>query len=141
MALFKGSSGRLSIQVGELAEEKYLAHITSWSIDSSSDMDETAYLGRSKTEDGIREKVPGTIGWSANIEGAVDGDIDANQDTLFDAHIAQTLINCMFYHSESRGYTGEAYIESFSITHAADGKAEFSASLSGNGKIERVDAT
>ena len=140
MALFKGSSGRLSMEFDE-GDEKYLAHITSWSVDSTSDMDETAYLGRSKLEDGIREKVPGTIGWTASIEGAVDADEDANQDELFDAHIEQKLVKCMFYHSPTRGYKGEAYIESLSITHAADGKAEFSGSLSGNGKIQRVDVT
>ena len=140
MALFKGSSGRISMEFDE-GDEKYLAHITSWSIDSSSDMDETAYLGRSKTEDGIREKTPGTIGWTASIEGAVDGDVDANQDALFDAYNDQKLINCIFYNSPTRGYKGEAYIESISITHSADGKAEFNTSLSGNGKIQRVDVT
>lgn len=139
MALFKGSSGKISIKGKEASgTEKFLAHTTSWDIESSTDIDETAYFGGSKTEEGVKEKTPGTIGWTGTIEGAVDLSDGSNQDDLLEAHNAQSIITGMFYLDATTAYTGDAYIESLSISHAADGKAEFSASLSGNGKIKKV---
>ena len=137
MSLFKGSSGKISLKEGT-SQEKFLAHTTSWSIDSSMDIDETSYFGGSLTDEGVKEKTPGSIGWTAGIEGAVDYGASSNQETLLDAHNEQRLITGRFYLDADTAFEGEGYIDSLSFSDAADGKGEFSATIAGNGKIQKI---
>ncbi|GHU90275.1 hypothetical protein FACS1894202_09790 [Clostridia bacterium] len=134
--LFSGSSGKISMQVPD-GEEQFLAHTTSWSADSSLEIDEAAYFGGSLTQEGVTEKIPGNISWTASIDGSIDLDENSGQDPLFDAHNDKTLVTVRLYLDAATGFRGDGYIDSYSASDAADGKAEFSASIAGNGKLQR----
>lgn len=139
MATFKGQSGKISIKKTTTgATEQFLAHISSWSLDSSLDIDQASYFGGSKTEEGSKESTPGSIGWTASVEGAIDLSATSGQDDLFDAHNDATELEFLFYLDSTTAFKGKGYIDGYSPSHAADGKAEFSATVSGNGKLSQV---
>ena len=138
MGTVSGKDGKISYKTGAGAEQ-FVTYVTSWDVESSMDIDEAAYFGGSLTEEGTKEKTPGSISWSGSIAGAVDSATSGNQGGLFNAHRDAAVVSATFYLDATSGYTGEAYVESYSVSHAADGKAEFNASLQGNGKLNRID--
>lgn len=131
MALYQGVTGKLAL--GQDSAETYLAHMTSWSVDFSTSIDETPFFGGSKTEEGYTEKTPGAKSWTASADGAADFATDSGQRELMTKYLNQEPVVGTFYLNAETAIQGEAYIESLSISHSADGKAEISISLSGNG--------
>ena len=131
--LYQGVTGKISIKKGAGAEQ-FLAHMTTWSVDMSMSIDETAYFGGSATEEGFTEKTPGVGTWTASANGAADFGTASGQKDLLQAHFDKAVVTATFYLDATTGMQGEAIIESLSISHAADGKGEISISLSGNGK-------
>lgn len=139
MSLFRGTSGKISITESS-GTEKYLAHTTNWSVDSSMDVDETPYFGGSAVEEGFMEKTPMVINWTASFEGAVDLSTGSTQADVYAAHVGMKLVTVSLYLDADHCFKGEGYIDSYSATDAADGKAEFTANIAGNGALELVTA-
>ena len=137
MGTVSGKNGKISVR-SSAGEEKFITYITSWDFESSMDLDEASYFGGGLTEEGTKEKTPGSSSWTGSVAGAIDSAEPSSQGLLFDGHSEGIVIAVAFYLNLKTAYMGEAYVESFSISHAADGKAEFTASLSGNGKIKKV---
>ena len=133
MALYQGVSGKISIKKGA-GEEVFLVHMTTWSVDASTAIDETAYFGGSETQEGFTEKTPGVKSWTASADGAADFGTDSGQQGLMEAWANSDVIMATFYLDADTGLQGEGYIESLTINHAADGKGEISIGVSGNGK-------
>jgi len=129
--LYQGVTGKIAITL-EGGSETYIAHMTNWSVDLSMGIDETAFFGGSASQEGFTEKTPGVKSWTASADGATDFDSTSGQRALIEAYSNQQLIEATFYLDEDTGLQGEAYIESLTISHAADGKAEISIGLSGN---------
>ena len=132
MALYQGVTGKISTKASAGGTEEYLAHMTSWNVDMSMAIDEQAFFGGSKAEEGFTEKTPGVKSWTASGDGAADFATTSGQNTLLQAYLDQEPLIFTFYLDENTGLQGEGYIESLSISHSADGKAEMSISVSGN---------
>ena len=137
MSAISGKDGKISIKLGA-GVEKFIAYVTGWEFDSKMDIDGTAYFGGGLTEEGTVEKMPGPIEWTGSVKGAVDSANPGSQDVIFDGHFEGALAAVAFYLNPNIAYMGEAYVDSVNIGHEADGKAEFTAGLSGNGKIKKV---
>jgi predicted secreted protein len=132
-----GKDGKISLKVGP-GQETFITYVTGWEFDSKMEIDKTAYFGGGLTEEGTVEKIPGPIDWTGSVTGAVDSAELSGQHALFDGHFEGSLAAITLYLSKNSAFMGEAYIENVKIDHKADGKAEFSAGLSGNGKIRKV---
>ena len=135
--MINGKDGKISLRL-IAGEEKFITYVQSWEFDSKMDVEGTAYFGGGLTEEGTVEKMPGPIDWTGSMTGAVDGSEYSSQSILFDGHSEGLLVTVAFYLDRKTAYMGEAYIDNVKITHKADGKAEFTVSLSGNGKIKKV---
>ena len=131
MALYQGVTGKISIKTGTDTEQ-FLAHMTTWSVDLSKNIDESQFFGGSLTEEGFTEKTPGIKSWTASADGAADFGGESGQKALMDAYLDDTVVTCTFYLDADTGLKGEGFIESLTINHAADGKGEVSISISGN---------
>lgn len=128
--LYTGVTGKLSTKIGA-ATATDVAHISNWSVDLSREMLESVSFGG----DGYKEKIPSIKDWTASSDGDADFATASGQKALLDAYEAGTVVEASFYLDTTTFFKGDAYIESLSISHAADGKAEISISLSGSGGI------
>jgi hypothetical protein len=137
LSAINGIDGKISLKLGA-GEEKFITYVTGWEFESKMEIDSTAYFGGGLTEEGTVEKMPGPIAWTGSMTGAVDGAEQSSQSILFDGHIETALVAVAFYLSPAIAYMGVAYVESVRVDQKADGKAEFTVSLSGNGKIKKV---
>ena len=137
MGAISGKDGKISLRLGA-GEENFITYVTGWEFDSKMEIDGTAYFGGGLTEEGTVEKMPGPIDWTGSVTGAVDSAEPGSQGILFDGHSQGSIAAVAFYLNRKTAYMGEAYIENVKIDHKADGKAEFSAGLSGIGKIKKV---
>jgi len=137
LGAISGKDGKISFRLGT-GEEKFITYVTGWEFDSKMEIDGTAYFGGGLTEEGTIEKIPGPIDWTGSVTGAVDSVEPGSQGILFDGHSNGVLAAVAFYLNPNIAYMGEAYVENVRIDHKADGKAEFTAGLSGNGKIKKV---
>jgi len=131
MALYQGVTGKISIKKDGGTEE-FLVHMTTWNVDLTKAIDETAYFGGSATEEGFTEKTPGVKSWTASADGAADFGSTSGQKSLMDAYLNDDVITGTFYLDENTGMKGDGIVESLTISHAADGKGEISISISGN---------
>ena len=59
----------------------------------------------------------------------------SGQDDLLTAYENGTKLTFGFYLDATKYFTGDAYIESLSISHDAEGVAEISISVSGTGGV------
>lgn len=130
MALYSGVTGKITTKIGTGTAAELL-HMTNWSVDLSKEMIEAISFG----ED-YKEKVPGVKDWSASADGSTDFATTSGQKALVDAFEGGTKIEAAFYLDTTTFMTGDCYIESLSISHAADGKSEVSIKLAGSGGID-----
>ena len=137
MALYQGVTGKISTKPAG-GQETFVSHMTTWSVDMSKAIDETAYFGGSETEEGFTEKTPGVNSWTASADGSADFGSTSGQKALMDAYLNSTLVECTFYLDGDTGLMGTGYIESLTINHAADGKGEISIGISGNSVPELI---
>ena len=137
MSAISGKYGKISVR-SSAGEEKFITYVTGWEFESKMDINGTAYFGGGLTEEGTVEKMPGANDWTGSVTGAVDSAEPGNQGLLFDGHSEGDIVAVAFYLNRKIAYMGEAYVENVKIDHKADGKAEFTAGLSGNGKIKKV---
>lgn len=127
--LYSGVTGKISIKKGA-AEAKDIVHMSSFSVELSKEMIEVVSFG-----DDYKEKVPSIKDWSASADGSADFASTSGQKDLVDAYEDGSKVEASFYLNTGTFFKGNAYIESLSISHAADGAAEISISLSGSGGI------
>jgi len=126
MALYSGVTGKLSIEKGE-GPATDIVHMSSWSVEMTKDIIDTVSFG----ED-YKEKVPSIKDWSASADGSADFDAVGGQKDLVEAFESGEKLKSSFYLDEDTFFVGDCYIESLSIEHAADGKADISISLAGS---------
>ena len=127
--LYSGVTGKISIKKG-VAEAKDIVHLSSWSVELSKEMIEGSYFGGD-----YKEKTPGIKDWSAEADGSADFATTSGQKDLLDAFEDGSKVEASFYLNTDTFFKGDAYIESMSISHAADGTAELSISLAGSGGV------
>jgi predicted secreted protein len=130
MALYSGVTGKISVKKGASGTETDIAHMANFSVEISKDIIEAISFGND-----YKEKVPSIKDWTASFDGSTDFDSSSGQKDLVDAFESGDVLSCAFYLTEDIILKGDAYIESLSISDAADGKSEISISLSGSNAI------
>ncbi len=126
MALYSGVTGKLSIKVGSAAAVD-IVHMSGWSVELTKEILEVPSFGSE-----YKEKVPSIKDWSASADGSADFASDGGQKALVDAFESGAVLEASFYLDTTTFLTGDCYIESLNIEHAADGKADISISLAGS---------
>lgn len=126
MALYSGVTGKLSVKKGKDAAVD-IVHMASWNVELSKEILEIVSFG----ED-YKEKVPSIKDWSASADGTADFATDGGQKMLLDAFESGEMLTGSFYLDEDTFLVGDCCVESLSIEHAADGKADISISLAGS---------
>lgn len=125
--LYSGVTGKISIKKGTGTAVE-AAHIASFNVELSKEIIEVVSFG-----DEYKEKIPSIKDWTASADGAADFATAGGQKLLYDAFEDGAKVEAVFYLDTTTFFTGDAYIESLSVDHAADGSAEISISLSGSG--------
>lgn len=110
-----------------------------FSVDVSKDIHEIISFGRE-----YKEKQAGIKDWTATLDGAPDFASESGQRDLLEAFESGEEVTAIFYLNAGTFLNGTALVESLTISHAADGTAEVSASFAGsyayyfNWKYDRV---
>jgi predicted secreted protein len=129
MSLYTGVTGKLSIKKGA-ATAVDVVHMSNWEVELKKEMMEVVSFGND-----YKEKSPSIKDWSASSEGMADFDTDGGQKLLVDSFEDGSVLEATFYLTTTTFLKGDAYIESLSISDAADGAAEISISLAGSGAV------
>ena len=124
--LYTGVTGKLSIKQG-VEEAVDIVHIANWSVDLSKEILEVLSFG-----DEYKEKVPSIKDWSASADGTADFAKNGGQKALVDAFESGAKLTGSFYLDATTFLQGDCFVESLTIDHAADGKADISISLAGS---------
>ncbi len=127
MAIYTGVTGKISIKKGATAA-KDIVHMANWTVDLSKEMIEAISFGSN-----YKEKVPGIKDWTASFDGTADFATESGQKDLVDAYEDDSVLEASFYLDATTFLKGNCYIESLSITSAAEGKADITIGLSGSG--------
>ncbi|MPW25947.1 hypothetical protein GC105_09105 [Alkalibaculum sp. M08DMB] len=122
MALYSGVTGKISIGGNDIV------HLANWSVELTKDITEVVSFGND-----YKEKIPSIKDWTASADGAADFEEDGGQKELHAAFESGAPLQSSFYLDETTFLSGTCYIESLSISHAADGSAEIDISLAGSG--------
>lgn len=130
MALYSGVTGKLSVQVGTGTATE-IVHMANWSVELTKDIMEVISFGSD-----YKEKVPSIKDWSASADGTADFAADGGQKALVDAFESGAKLVGSFYLDSTTFLSGDCYIESLTIKHAADGKGDISISLAGSEAVE-----
>jgi len=130
MALYTGVTGKISIKKGEAANAVDIVHMGSFSVELSKEILEVVSFGKD-----YKEKVPSIKDWSASADGTADFDTAGGQKALIDAFEDGSKLEGSFYLDATTFLKGDCYVESLSIEHAADGKADISISLAGSNAV------
>lgn len=127
--LYSGVTGKLSIKKGA-AEAVDILHMSNFSVELTKEILEVMSFGND-----YKEKIPSIKDWSASADGTADFDTTSGQKTLVDAFEDGAKLEGSFYLDATTFLKGDCYIESISIEHAADGKADISISLAGSDAV------
>lgn len=107
-----------------------IGHMSGWNLELSRDIAEVVSFGSTS-----KEKIPGIKDWKADADGTADFSTGSGQNDLLTAYENGTKLTFGFYLDGTKYFTGDAYIESLSISHDAEGVAEISISVSGTGGV------
>lgn len=129
MALYTGVTGKIAMKVGTGTAED-IAHMANWSVEMSKELLDVISFGQD-----YKEKVPSIKDWNASFDGTADFASTSGQKTLVDAFEDGSALTGSFYLDETTFLEGTCYIESLSISNAADGKADISISVAGSGAV------
>lgn len=129
MALYTGVTGKISAKQGT-GDAIDIAHMANFSVELSKEILEVISFGND-----YKEKVPSIKDWSASADGSADFAANGGQKMLLDAFESGNVLECTFYLDETTFLKGDCYVESLSISHAADGKADISISLAGSNAV------
>lgn len=127
--LYTGVTGKITIKKGS-ATAVDIVHIANWSVELSKELLEVVSFGST-----YKEKVPSIKDWTASAEGSADFTPEGGQKMLLDAFESGEILEASFYLDATTFLVGDCYVESLSVEHAADGKADISISLSGSGAV------
>ncbi len=128
MALYSGVVGALKVKKGTAGTDN-TACVATFTIDISASIGEAACLGQE-----FKKKAAGIKDWTASFDGPADFS-DAGQKDLLDAVIAGDEIEATFELDATTYLKGSGFLESFSISHDAEGIATVSGGISGNGAL------
>ncbi len=129
MALYTGVTGKLSMKKGSSTAVD-IVHMASFNVEMSKEILEVISFGND-----YKEKVPSVKDWSASADGSADFAADGGQKMLLDAFEDGSKLTGSFYLDATTFLQGDCYVESLSIDHAADGKADISISLAGSDAV------
>ncbi|MFT3951179.1 MAG: phage tail tube protein [Oscillospiraceae bacterium] len=127
--LYSGVTGKISIKKGA-GTATTVAHMASWSVELTKELIDVASFGLD-----YKERVPSIKDWTASSDGAADFATTSGQKDLVQAFEDGAVLEATFYLDATTFFKGDCFIESLSIEHAADGKADVSISLSGSGGV------
>jgi predicted secreted protein len=130
--VFTGLTGRIAIATppATASYTDYLVQINSWSIDDTRTIITATPFGSK-----YAEKYPAIADWSASADGNANFLVAGGHAKLKKAYDDAALIEVAFFLDETHIYRGKGYIESFNVSFAADGLAEISISVAGNGPL------
>lgn len=128
MALYSGITGALKVKRG--AGSQTPACVATFTLNITKSIGESACLGKSwvDAEAGIKD-------WNASFDGSADFSVTGNKD-LMTAIINGEEIEAVFELDDENFFKGDGYLESYSVSHDAEGIATVSGSIVGNGEIE-----
>lgn len=126
MALYTGVTGKISMKSGSTTAVD-LVHLANWSVELTKEMIEVVSFGND-----YKEKVPSIKDWSASFDGSADFEGEGSQKMLLDAFESGAKLTGSFYLDEDTFLSGDCYIESLTVSHAADGKADIDISVAGS---------
>ena len=131
--MYTGLTGKVKIGKGTAA---YIAYISNWSVEDTSDIIEFAELGKP-----FKKKAAGLQTWSASADGAVEFTSDAHT-LLFDAkHKGDKVLVELYLNdgqlqaADTMFFKGYGYIESLSVDLSAEDKGNISISINGSGEL------
>ena len=119
--LYTGVTGKISIDGNEIL------HMANWSVDLSKNILDDVSFGQP-----FKGKAPGINDWSSSFDGTTDFSTGSGQYDLVTAFANGTFVDADFYLDDDTFLSGNALIESLSISSAADGKSDISIGLAGN---------
>ena len=128
MALYSGKTGY--IKLGSSASGKVIGHMSSFSLELSTDIIEVVAFGNT-----YKEKIPSIMDWSASAEGNCDFETEHGQDELVTAYQNGELITIGLGITEDIYFEGTCYIESLSIENASDDSPTISIEFAGSNAI------
>lgn len=128
MALYSGKTGYIKIGTGEVA--KIVAHMSSFSIDLSTEIIEVVAFGNT-----YKEKIPSIMDWTASADGNCDFATDSGQYDLYTAYTNGTLVTIGLGLTEDTYFEGTAYISSLAIENSSDGSPTVAIEFSGSNAL------
>ena len=128
MALYSGKTGY--IKKGNSASGVVIAHMSSFSLELSTDIIEVVAFGNT-----YKEKIPSIMDWSASAEGNCDFESGHSQDELVTAYNNGDLITIGLGITENIYFEGTCYIESLTIDNASDDSPTISIEFAGSNAI------
>ncbi len=128
MALYSGKTGY--IKIGEGGEAQLVGHMSSFSLEMSTEIIEVVAFGST-----YKEKIPSIKDWSASADGNIDFEADSKQSDLFAAYEAGTKVTIGLGITEDIYFTGTAYIESLSVENGAEESPTISISFAGSNGV------
>lgn len=128
MSFYSGTTMRIKIGA------KTIFHETDASLSSSIDFKEVA----SKDSNG-KVKTPGSQSWSLSCNALIgnDGTVQEDLKTLYDKHVAKTLVTVEFT-TDATGdvvFSGSAYVGTFNVTATNDEEVKGDFSFEGSGAL------
>lgn len=133
--LYSGVTGKISVKKGSGTAVE-TAHMSTFSVELTKEIGERASFGND-----YKEKIPGIKDWTASADGAADFATASGQEDLITAFEDGSKVEATFYLDTGVYFKGDAYVESLSISNAADGHAEISISLSGTNGVTLTPGT
>lgn len=92
--------------------------------------------------EGWVENLAGNKSWTGTIDFSWEvADAGTNQAVLENAALNGTLLSGEFTVDGTNGYKGDFYVNSFPITTPQADRVTCSASITGNGKLERISGS
>lgn len=128
MALYSGKTGY--IKLGNTATAVVIGHMSSFSLELSTDIIEVVAFGNT-----YKEKIPSIMDWSASAEGNCDFEAGHSQDDLIEAYQNGDLITIGLGITDKIYFEGTCYIESLSIENASDDSPTISIEFAGSNAI------
>ena len=128
MALYSGKTGY--IKLGSGANKKIIAHMSSFSLELSTDIIEVVAFGNT-----YKEKIPSIMDWSASADGNCDFEEGHTQDELVTAYNNGDLITIGLGITDQIFFEGTCYIESLTIENASDDSPTISIEFAGSNAI------
>lgn len=126
--LYSGKTGY--IKVGSGASAKTIAHMSSFSVELSTDIIEVVSYGNE-----YKEKIPSIKDWSASADGNCDFETASGQAELIQAYQDGDLITIGLGITDTIFFEGTCYIESLSVDSASDDSPTISISFAGSNAL------